>query len=592
MVRGTVSYLERMPKRPRPWERRVIPSSRRPPKILRKAIHPDVYNPSKVIPKPATLPPPLPPPIPRLFPSRMLLNLSKAMSLGGARVAIVIIFMTRAFGGEFTIEDALSEAKKWKWAITDDSDSSRPSGLFYSPLLGANTGDIMKALHPTCALGGIVAKARDLFKGGHSIFHPAYELDIESGAGRAWRDARAAAPLALRHRFDDARIRDGQIIRNMVTTLGHVEGIYESHPSRLLSACSFFSGSGLGDSGLSAAGFQILLSLDNDKGCLPYHDLSVRPGGAHLTVANALHPGNFVDKFLSEHGVDLLLWTPVCAATAAPGKHEDFDSKVNQDAVRALRDRVRGIKPSAVILENSQHFESSDTYREYCLMMKEEGFEIVFAEQMDASRYGALQMRVRFLVVWLHLGREPRSKQFFVKPTGTPPTRNAADLIIPLADVPASCIITSPEDIALLDGTRAYKDHWVKLGKTILPKSLPATPSGWFTFRRDNGVAGHTINAKGLMPTIVHTLDSHPFCVHVLAGGKRVYRYVSGGEGLASFGKLAESIGVPQGVHSRTAAGVYGNAVAPGVIQALAQAISNALMKGRLEQSKMQSLSI
>ena len=181
--------------------------------------------------------------------------------------------------------------------------------------------------------------------------------------------------------------------------------------------------------------------------------------------------------------------------------------------------------------------------------------------------------------------REPRATDFFIAPTGTPPTRNAFEIIIPLADVPACCIIKSPEDIALLNGTRAYKDHWVKEGKTIIPKSLPATPSGWFTFR-DNGVAGHTINAQGLMPTLVHTLDSHPFCVHVLPNGKRVYRYISGVEGQASFGKLAESIGVPQGVHSRTAAGVYGNAVAPGVIEAIARAISIALVKGRLQHSK------
>lgn len=181
-----------------------------------------------------------------------------------------------------------------------------------------------------------------------------------------------------------------------------------------------FSGAGGLSLGLSRAGFEILLSFDNDKLCIEtqqsnpsYFKHQTRCCGiddmlgGHLLTETGLQPGE----------LDLLAGGPPCQGFSVQRIGADIDDR--NDLVLKFVQLVDEVRPKFFLMENVRGL-AGKRGREYLarvLKHAEESGYHVHLKVLDAQDYGVPQRRQRVVVVGEHTPEGEKPYFAFPKPT-------------------------------------------------------------------------------------------------------------------------------------------------------------------------------
>lgn len=171
-------------------------------------------------------------------------------------------------------------------------------------------------------------------------------------------------------------------------------------------ALDLFAGAGGLSLGLQRAGFTVAAAIEQDR------DAATTYAAAHPDVHVMRTSVEEVDFSPWRDGIDLLAGGPPCQPFSTGGKR--LGKSDPRDAMPAMLDAIRIVRPRAVLIENVAGLASAKR-RPYFLWLlaalEAQGYSVA-SRVLDATEYGVPQHRRRLLIVGLRRGS-------FVVPTPT-----------------------------------------------------------------------------------------------------------------------------------------------------------------------------
>ncbi len=176
-----------------------------------------------------------------------------------------------------------------------------------------------------------------------------------------------------------------------------------------------FCGPGGMSLGLTWAGFQPLLSFDNDEPSILTHQLNIE-GEAIVADASVISPADILNKLRLQKGeLALFAGGPPCQGFSKQqrGAHRGNDAR--NDLVLDYARLVKGLQPRFLLFENVAIFgQARGTAYIECISQMLDGYQLYF-NFLNSADYGLAQTRQRFVIVGRR--RDQKTGFEFPKPT-------------------------------------------------------------------------------------------------------------------------------------------------------------------------------
>jgi DNA (cytosine-5)-methyltransferase 1 len=184
-----------------------------------------------------------------------------------------------------------------------------------------------------------------------------------------------------------------------------------------LYAIDLFAGCGGASYGLTQAGFEVLVAIENDPAAATVYRQNHR--SAHLIERDIRNISN--DEIISiteNRPIALVLACPPCQGFSKI-RTRNMRSSVNDVRnmlyVEFLR-VVDALEPTSIVLENVPDFSKTKHFRTLCLHLKNQGFHLR-SEILDAADFGVPQRRKRLFLVGSRIQLPPRTRPFSKRTT-------------------------------------------------------------------------------------------------------------------------------------------------------------------------------
>jgi len=157
-------------------------------------------------------------------------------------------------------------------------------------------------------------------------------------------------------------------------------------------AASLFTGGGLADMGIAAAGFDVRWGVEYDRAIAAH---------TQAALGHPVYPESVIGfDWQKVEPVDLLWMSPPCQAfsTANANKGETAESL---ELARACCDAIAALQPRWVVLENVEGYRKSESFAAICDCLSELGYWVSWGVY-DAADYGVPQNRRRLILRAIH----------------------------------------------------------------------------------------------------------------------------------------------------------------------------------------------